>query len=172
MAAIIVRLGSIVPRISLAPRQLAPKKRSFVKRQSSSAADPHQDSAAHLARKDLGSGLGNLCEGHFGGYRRKLLAVKVGGEPPPGLAAERLRAIHRIDPEERNAAQDERGDGSRQIQTLRETAGGDRTAIFRHRQQIGERVRTRRIDTPAPALLAERLRGAREFGAVDNLGST
>ncbi len=85
----------------------------------------------------------------------------------------RSRRRHdRIDAEQRHAAQDERHDGRRQVEALRQSAGGDRAVVLRLRQQVGQRVRADAVDAGGPAFLGERLAGFGEFGAVDDFRGT
>ncbi len=76
---------------------------------------------------------------------------------------------HAVDAEKRDAAQDERRDGGRQIHALRKTAGGDRAAVFGHRQDVRERVRADAVDARDPAFLAQRAALLRELLAIDDL---
>ena len=70
----------------------------------------------------------------------------------------RFGAITEFDAKQRDAAQDERCDGARQVHALRQPAGRDRAAIGGRGQHVGERMAADHIDAACPALfLAERL---------------
>ena len=62
-----------------------------------------------------------------------------------------LRAGHRIDADELDAAQDEGRNRCRQIHALRKAAGGNRSFGIGLRQHIGERHRADRIDRRRPS---------------------
>ena len=92
-------------------------------------------------------------------HRRELVAVEIERQAPPGLEPPRRRALDAVDPEERDAAQDERRDRRGQVHAAREPAGGDRAAVAGLRQHVGERRRADAVDRRRPLLLAERLAG-------------
>ena len=57
-----------------------------------------------------------------------------------------------------------------QVHAARKAAGGDRAAVARLREHVGERGRADAVDRRRPLLLAERLAGRAQRGAVDDLG--
>jgi hypothetical protein len=137
-------------------------------------AEPHPISTttptAHLAVEQSAAGLDDILERDRRRHRRQLLTVEIARETLPRFQPARLRAHHRIDAEQRDAAQDEGRDRGRQVHALRQAAGGDSAAVFGHRQDIGERVRADGIDAGDPALLAERAPRPGEFVPIDDLG--
>src|ERR1700722_19349501 len=121
----------------------------------------HNQPSPGLALEDASPGREDLVERDGLGHRRELLAVEVERQPPPGLQATRGGAMDAVDPEKRDAAQDEGRDRGWQVHALGEAAGRDRAAIAGLRQHIGERRRADAVDRGRPLLLAERLsRGA------------
>ncbi len=108
----------------------------------------------------------------FRGHGGELRSVEIVGEPFPGFLSARQRTHRRVDPDQRHAAQDEGRDRGRQVHSAGEPACGNRAAVPRHRQHVGERGRAYRIDAAGPALLAERPCGSRELVARDDLART
>ena len=82
---------------------------------------------------------------------------KVGREPIPDHPATADRHVHRVHPEQRDAAQDEREDRRRERGAARVAAGRDGGSGLERAQDVWQRRRTDRIDGARPAFRFERL---------------
>src|SRR5579872_1441093 len=122
--------------------------------------DRHHQPPAGLTLEDAGAGVEHLREWNAPGHGRELVAVEIEREAPPGFEPARRRAMDAVDPEERDAAQDEGRDRRGQVHAPREPARRDRAAVARLRERVGERGRADAVDRGRPSLLAERLAGS------------
>src|SRR4051794_37676957 len=77
------------------------------------------------------------------------------GQQLPRLTSLARRSVDRVDPRERYAAQDERGDRSGKVQTLREAAVGYDSPVLDLAEHVLQRVAADGVDTPGPPLPGE-----------------
>ena len=106
----------------------------------------------------------------MGGYFAQFVLVQGDGQLAPGLHAALARRHHRIDAQQRHAAQNKRGYAGWQIHALSQAASGDRPAIRNLRDDIGQHGAAGNINRASPAGFAQRARFAVKFGAVNHCG--
>src|SRR5271166_2106831 len=108
--------------------------------------DRHHQPPPGFPLHDPRAGVEHPIERNGLGHRLKLGAVEVGGEPRPGLEPAWARAMDALDPDQRDAAQDERRDRRGQVHAAGEAASRDRAAVTGLRQHVGERRRADAVD--------------------------
>ena len=94
-------------------------------------------------------------------------AIEIAVEPGPGRHARALGAHHAVDPEQRDAAQDEGHHRGGEVRALGKAAGRDGAAIGGLGDGIDQSVAADRIDDPCPQLLLQGLARVRQLVAVD-----
>src|SRR5262245_30647657 len=131
--------------------------------------DFDHDPPAYPSLDDLPAGVHDAGQIDLAGHAGEFVSIEIGCQSPPGLASPFQGAHHGIDADERHSAQNEWRNCGRKIHSAGQPAGGDRAAIARHRQHVGQCGRPNTVNAAGPPFLAERPDGADKLLAFNNL---
>src|SRR5262245_39226937 len=127
------------------------------------------NSTAYPSFDDLPAGVHNAGEIDLAGHTGEFAGIEIRCQSPPSLASPVQRTHHGIDADERHSAQNEWRNRRRKIHSAGQPTGGDRAAIARHRQHVGQCGRPNTVNAAGPPFLAERPDGADKLLAFNNL---
>src|SRR5262249_19714129 len=131
--------------------------------------DLDHNAPPNAALDDVSGRLDHLGEPDFSRDVRKLSPIEVAPQALPRDLPLRDRTHDGIDAEQRNATQNKRSNGTRQIHAAGKPTCRYRSPIASHRQHIRERGRPDGVDSTGPTLFSQRFCGSCELLALDDL---
>src|SRR6266436_1217655 len=133
--------------------------------------DLDDNSTANFAFKDFRRQIRQSGQWHSLSHLFEAIERQIAGKTLPCFDPLLARTHHRIDPEQVDAAQQERNHRGRQIAAAGEATDGDTRAIFELGQDRRQGGAANRVDGTGPAFAVERARRlCGEARAVDQIG--
>jgi hypothetical protein len=130
------------------------------------------NSTAYPSLDDLPAGVHDAGQINLAGHAAEFAGIEIGCQSPSSLASPVEGTHHGIDTDERHSAQNEWRNRRRKIHSAGQATCGDRAALARHRQQVGQCGRPNSVNAAGPPFLAERPGGADKLLAFDDLAGS